>query len=170
MNTHTHTKTCAACGWPVGTKCNCYRVSTCRIGFVPNIPPQKSQKTRPLAQALITSANGKPDSRPLQWGLPETAVEEMGFLGILTSNSCEFPRFDWLSWAIDFEALKPSFKLQKFHFWKVKLKCQRKFQKTPWLTAETQEVVGLKAKHQKQKNIICCNSFKWPNYSCWCLV
>ena len=125
-------------------------------------PSPKISKTRPFAQALITSPNGKPDKL--------TPMRET-FLG----KSWEFS-YIYLGRLI-LRLWSPPFKLQrmskKFHFWTSQIKTAKiSSKKNTLVKAEQLRPKGtdLKAKHQKQKKRIRCNSFKWPNYSCWCLV
>lgn len=90
-------------------------------------------------------------------------------LGFFLNLVLYFGRFVLRLWSLPFKLQRMS---KKFHLWKDKSKRQSKFQKTPWLKQNSWQPRGtdLKAKHQKQKKQIRCNSFKWPNYSCWRLV
>ena len=107
-------------------------------------PSPKISKTRPFAQALITSPNGKPDKL--------TPMRET-FLG----KSWQFS-YIYLGRLI-LRLWSPPFKLQrmskKFHFWTSQIKTAKiSSKKNTLVKAEQLRPKGtdLKAKHQKQKN------------------
>jgi len=161
---HTHKETYASCGWTVGTKCNGYRVFTCRIAFVPNILPKNLKNS-----AFGTSTNHLAKRKTRQ-----AHSHEGNFSGqVLGVFSIWLFILDDSFW--DFEALLINFKgCQKSStIEQVKSKRQNKFQKKHLgfsRTAETRRYWSQGKTSKTNKKRIRCNSFKWPNYSCWCLV